>query len=75
MPYYFYNVSFVCVCVSVYIFIVFARTLYMYVLYFWPWSPGPKCLREASPQVRRIVCMCFMYSRQFSRVIMELTCR
>ena len=32
------------------------------VLYFCPWSPGPKCLRESSPQVRRSVCMCFISS-------------
>ena len=31
-------------------------------LYFWPCSPGPKCLRESSLQVRIIVYTCFISS-------------
>ena len=32
------------------------------IVVFWPCSPGPKCCREPSLQVRIIVCVCFISS-------------
>ena len=49
MPYYFYNVSFLCVCVSVYIFIIFARTLYIYAM----------CLMSLTDSIDRMVSITF----------------